>query len=470
MDKNLNNYKYIGITRKLGYQVKSIINFLNRGHERSIKAKKNVLASFVFRGFNIALAFLLVPMALSYLGPTRYGIWLTISSITGYLMFFDIGLGSGLRTKFAEAVALEDKKRAKIYVSTTYAIISLIIISFFILFLFINPLLSWTKILNANSNFAHELSILAIIVFGFFSFRFIFQLISTILLSDQRPALRELILLITQFFIVISIFIVLKFTSGSLITFGLVYSATPVIVLILASIYFFKKDYKEYLPSIKYIDFKYYKDLINLGLKFFILKINVIVLLTTDNIIITQLYNPSYVTTYQIAHKYFFLIIMGFSIITSPFWSAVTEAYNKNEFNWIKNSIRKLLYVWIGFMGINFLMLFISGYFYKIWVGDTVSIPFKLSLGMSLFVLVGTLNSPFASFNNGVGKIKIKAYFALFTSLINIPLSIIFAKFLGLGIMGIILATTVCSSIILIINFIQYVKIINNRAEGIWNK
>lgn len=54
--------------------------------------------------------------------------------------------------------------------------------------------------------------------------------------------------------------------------------------------------------------------------------------------------------------------------------------------------------------------------------------------------------------------------------IINIPLSIFFGKYLGWGPSGVVLAT--CCSLIyaIILRPLQYFKIINNTAKGIWNK
>jgi len=100
-------------------------NSINKGHQRSVKAKKNILASFIIRGCNIAISLVLVPLTIHYVNPTQYGIWLTLSSIIGWFGFFDIGFGNGLRNKFAEAIAKGEHELARIYLSTTYAILSI---------------------------------------------------------------------------------------------------------------------------------------------------------------------------------------------------------------------------------------------------------------------------------------------------------------------------------------------------------
>jgi len=119
-----------------------IKHFLSTGHERSLKAKKNILASFGLKGISIVISFLLVPLTLNYIDVTRYGIWLTLSSIISWFGFFDIGLGSGLRNKFAEAIAKDQKELARTYVSTTYAVLLIIVGIVFLLFLIINPFLN----------------------------------------------------------------------------------------------------------------------------------------------------------------------------------------------------------------------------------------------------------------------------------------------------------------------------------------
>ncbi len=172
----------------LPYKIK---NVLLTGHSRSIRAKKNIFASFGLKGISILISFLLVPLVLNYIDITKYGIWLTLSSIIGWFGFFDIGLGNGLRNKFAEAIAKDQKELARIYVSTTYAILFIIIGIVYFLFLIINPLLNWTKILNTPVEMGNELSKLIIIVFTFFCIKFILKLIGIVIVADQKPAINN---------------------------------------------------------------------------------------------------------------------------------------------------------------------------------------------------------------------------------------------------------------------------------------
>lgn len=444
--------------------------FLTKGHERSLKAKRNILASFLIRGASLAISFVLVPLALNYVNPTKYGIWMTLSSIIAWFGFFDLGLGQGMRNKLAEALARNDKTLAKTYVSTTYAILIIIISLVFLLFIIISHFLNWAAIFNAPPEMGYELGKVVIFVFSFFCLRFILQLITTVVTADQRPALSSFYNLVWHLLSFIIIYFLTKTTSGSLLYLGIAYSGTPIIVLIFASIFLYSKSYEEFAPSFKYINFKYAKGLFSLGLFFFLNRITCLVLFSTDNIIITQILGPVKVTPYAIAHKYFYVVLMFYEILTLPFWSAFTEAYVKKEYNWIRNVVNRVLKLWKFTSIVVIVMLLLSNYVYKIWIGDKVIIPFSLSLLMAISVIIVTWLNIFSRFLNGVSKIRLATYIAIGQTILNIPLSIFLARNLNMGIQGVILATVICTLPPVFTHSIQYKKIINNKATGIWDK
>jgi O-antigen/teichoic acid export membrane protein len=443
-------------------------SYLDKGHSRSINILKNIFASFFIRGCSIAISLFLVPLTIRYVNPTQYGIWLTLSSIIGWFGFFDIGFGNGLRNKFTEALAKGERELARVYVSTTYAILSIIIGVVLLLFCLINPLLNWVKILNAPSHMGRELSILALIVFVFFCLQFILQLVTTIITANQQPAKASFFNLLGSVFSLIVIFTLTKTTSGNLLYLGLALGCTPVVVLTASSLWFYTHEYRQYAPSLKHINFAYARNLMGLGIKFFVIQIAFVILYETSNIIITQLFGPAQVTPYNIAYKYFSVVPMVFSIVLTPFWSAFTEAYVKKDEQWIHNTIRKLMKFWLLFLAGALLMLALSNKVYQLWVGSMVQVPFLLSACIFLYVMINAWCMIFSMFLNGVGKLKLQLYSSLFGSLVNIPLAIFLAK--QIGIAGVVLSTCILGLISAVWSPIQYRKIMNNTASGIWNK
>lgn len=445
-----------------------IINFFTSGHERSIKAKKNIFAAFLIKGGSIIISLFLVPLTIHYVTPSQYGIWITLSSIVGWLGFFDIGFGNGLRNKFAESVAKGEHKMARIYVSTTYAILSIIIAFVLMLFFFINPLLNWTKILNTPATMADELSTLALIVFAFFCLQFVLQLITTVLTANQQPAKASLFNFFGSLFSALIIFILTKTTSGNLIYLGFVYGITPILVLIFSSIWFYSNKYKKYAPSIRYVKFYHARDLMTLGIKFFFLQIAGIVLYQTSNIIIAQLFGAAEVTPYNIAYKYFSIISMVMGIVMTPYWSAYTEAWIKRDIEWIKNSLKRLKMLWLLLSIVTIIMLSISNLVFRLWVGKEIVVPFSISMTLAIYAILNNWTTIFSLFLNGTGKIKMQLYASMVGMVLNIPLAIFLGK--KFGISGVILSGIILCIINMIIEPIQTNKLLNNKARGIWNK
>ena len=445
-----------------------IASFINRGHARTVKAKKNILASLLIKGCSIAINLWLVPLTIHYVNTGRYGVWLTLSSVIAWLSFFDIGFGNGLRNKFAEAMASGQKELSRVYVSTTYAILAIIIALVFCLFLCINPFLHWPKILNATPDFAGEFTLLALVVVGSFCLQFILQLVNTLLISDQKPAQAGLLGLLGNTISLAIIFTLTVTTRGNLLYLGLALGFSPVLVLFLASLWLFNSTYKYFKPSWKFVRFSYAKDLMNLGVKFFIIQISAIVIFQTDSIIIAQLFGPKEVTPYNIAYKFQGLPIMVYSIIITPFWSAFTEAWAKKDTAWIKATIQKLQRIWLIFTGLTILQLVCAPFIYRIWLGDAVYIPYPLSASMALYSILLNWNSIYVQFLNGVGKIKFQLYIGILGMILIIPLTIYFGKVIGIT--GIILATCVMSVLNTTWTYLQYKKLIENKATGIWNQ
>jgi O-antigen/teichoic acid export membrane protein len=203
--------------------VQLLNEFLAKGHERSVRAKKNIISSLFIKGFSIAISLVFLPITLNYVDSSVYGVWLTLSSIVGWFVFFDIGLTQGLRNKFAEAVARGDSELAQIYVSTTYAILAIIFLFLWVVFIITNSYLNWSSILNVDEGMRPEVTRLAIIVFTYFCLSFVLRIITTILIADQQPAKSSFIDLAGQALSLLFIIILVKTTEGSLIRLGLAY-------------------------------------------------------------------------------------------------------------------------------------------------------------------------------------------------------------------------------------------------------
>ena len=435
--------------------------------KRTKKAAKNILASILFKGGSILTSLILVPLTLSYLNSYEYGVWLTLSSILSWIYILDIGLGNGLRNKLTEVLALKNLRLAKIYVSTTFFALTVLIFFIYMLFLLINQWIDWNIILNVDPNKVPNLNSIVVIVFAFFCASFILKTIGNIYMAYQQPAINDLLLLLGNIISLVLIYICTLFIPGSLEKVAILFSAAPVIVFLFAVPITFLK-YKEIRPSFVFVQPKYLKELMSLGGQFFIIQISCLIIFMTSNVIISQLFGPEQVTPYNIAFKYFSVINIGFTIVLSPLWSAVTEAYTLKDMDWIRNIVKKTILIWALFVVLTVVMLLFSAPVYRLWVGDNISISIGLSIVCGMYVTISNWNNIFAYMLNGLGKIRLQLYCSIVAGILFFPL----AYYLGhkMGTAGVMVAMCCCLFIVSVYAPIQFWKIISNRATGIWIK
>ena len=80
---------------------------MNR-NPRSVVVKKNIITSFFLKCISILVSLQVVPLTITYINPTKYGIWLTLSSIIAWLSYFDLGFAHNFLILFKDILKYRD--------------------------------------------------------------------------------------------------------------------------------------------------------------------------------------------------------------------------------------------------------------------------------------------------------------------------------------------------------------------------
>lgn len=446
-----------------------ILKFVNKGNKRSVRAKKNIILMFVLRGISILCGFLIVPLTINYVSSYEYGIWLTISSLVAWLSFFDIGIGNGLRNRFTEAVEGNDPVAAKTYVSTAYAIITLIVGCVWLIAMVASNFLNWSKILNAYPALNKELLYTVLIVITNFSILFVLGLNKTLLNALQKPAFASAFDTLSQVFLCAVLLIITHISKGNLVNLALAMGGTSIGVLVIANIWTFKTILKDYRPSVRFVKFRYAKDIMSLGINFFFLQILAIAFYQTNNLIISHYIGPEEVTIYNIAFKYMQVLPMAFTIILTPFWSAFTEAKVNEDYPWMITARKRLIQVLIGFGVLGLVMVAVSPFVYSVWIKDVVIVPFAVTVMVYVYQMVNMWGTLWTQLLAGLGKIRLQLICSSVCCLLYVPICCYFCNIFGLiGLLAVsIVLPLICNSWF---GVIQTSRILNKTATGIWNK
>nr|WP_219899073.1 MATE family efflux transporter [Pontibacter ummariensis] len=381
-----------------------------------------------------------------------------------------MGLSNGLRNKFAEALAKKDMKLAQVYTSTTYAAVSAVGVVIILIGFILYSLFDLGQALNFTDIAAQETEDLILVVLIFFTIRLIAGLIFALLAADQKVSMIGLVDLLTNVVSLVCIFLLKQFTYDSLFLVGFLFSFVIAFVPLVASFWFFSSTYSKFVPNLKYVNFKHAKDLLKLGGNFFFLQGAVIILFFSNNIIISAILGPEQVTIFNIPYKYIGIITMLSVIILNPFWTAATEAFQKDNFNWLRKTSRNLVIIWFLLSLITLTMVIVSPIVYHFWIGNEVHIPFTITTLVGVYVALLAWINTFGYLLNGIGKIKIQLYAYLFAAIGLFPLAYLLAQKLNFGLEGILVANILCILPAGILVPLQFWLILNKRATGLFTK
>lgn len=432
---------------------------------RNIVQNKNIVFGITFKGISVFLNFLIVPILILFLGKIEYGVWITIFSIVNWIFTFDLGIGQGLRNKLTEALSVNDLEKASQIISTSYVFISLFSLLILILGIFFIYFANFQELLNYKAKSNSFLQNFVFLSLFFTIINFVISLYKKLFLAVHKSFVIELVNVFFQTFYLVVTLIWLHYNlEKSLISLVFIFGVINFVVSLIATFVFFKIQEKV-LFSFKKVSLKEGRLLLGLGGKFFIINCSLLVILSTDNIIISNLLGPTFVTDYFTVQKIFQFLIILFTIVLSSSWGLYSEAIIKKDYNWIRQNLKKMNFFLIGILILGVIFFYFIEEILNIWIGkDLIEIPKGLAFCNMIYTFIFCFTNIYMFFINASNKINIQMYLYVFAAIINIPLSIFFVKLLG-STTGVILSTLLCFLPLLVTMPIQSHMIIKNLEK-----
>lgn len=448
-------------------KVTNIIQRISGKDPRSALLLKNVLASLAVKGWSVVVQLLLVPLTLACLGVYENGVWLTISSVLLWIDNLDVGLGNGLRNKLAVCLAENNIEKARQMVSSTIAMLTCIIVPVTIVLLIAECVGDVYAFLNVSPQRIGNLVTILLASTIMVCATFILKFLGNFYMGLQLPAINNAIVTGGNTLALIGTGLVYLSGRHSLLLVAMAYTAGPLLSYLICLPITFLGRYRHLCPSFRLINVSAMKELFNIGSKFFVLQIAGIVLFFSTNILISRFFSPSMVTPYQIANRYFMVSMLLFTIICVPYWSATTDAYAKHDFAWIRQANRTLNKIMLGIALLIGLMTIGSPLVYHIWIGIKASVPFSMTVLVGLYELILILSTRYSFVLNGIGVLRLQLYVTIAMALCYMPLAIwVVGQYNNIN--ALLLLMCFINMPGLVVNILQYYKIIGGKAKGIW--
>lgn len=388
---------------------------------------------------SILISLLYVPLVLHCLGEAKYGIWAIILNIVSWIGYFDIGIGNGLRNKLTEACAENKLHVARTYVTTAFIGTFFVAVIFGCLVISVWEYFDLTKYFHLYVEDENVKSIIYVSVL-FVCLNFILSLSKTEAYAIQEPGIISVVGVVGQLIQLSVLYVLTIISSCNLMLIAIIYGITSIAESLI--IYFYiSKDRCYLVPEFSFFNKQYLRPLLTLGISFFVMQVCSLVLNTTDNLLISNLFGVSEVTPYNIVYKVFYMVVMVHGIIIMPMWSAYTDAATRKDITWIKRVMKKINYITFGFAVMVLIGIFLFKSIAKVWLGMELDFGTVLIPTVAVYMIAQMFANNYASFLCGVGEVKAPTIISVIGIFINIPLSIYFATTCHLHLAGIILGS-----------------------------
>ncbi|MGO9433864.1 MAG: lipopolysaccharide biosynthesis protein [Terracidiphilus sp.] len=414
---------------------------------RYVRIVHGVFSGLVGRGVAFIVSFISVPLTVRYLGAERYGAWVTISTAMAWIALADFGLSSSLTNAVSEGYASDNHDLAGDYVAAAFWSLAAVAVVLSALFFSLWRTIPWDRVFNVQSAQARvEVNPAVAIAFTIFVLNFPFSIIGKIYGAYQQVALANGWAAAGN---VLSLAALVAVTQlkGGLASLVVAVSGSVLLINITSAIWLFGWSKPWLLPRLGRLTWSAVHKLTSLGGMFFVIQIAALVLFQTDNLIIAHYLGAAAVTPYSVTWRLFTYTII-FQILAGPsYWPAYAEAFARGDKAWVRRSFPTNFKITVAStLALALPLVFFGQWIIRKWAGSVAVPSSSLLLGMGVWsVIYGAMNSQ-SCLLASAGRIKVQAIYSSVAAAVNLILSIILVKRLGLTgvIMGTIGAFLIC--------------------------
>lgn len=427
--------------------------------------RRGLGAAVVGRGVSIVAGLLLVPVLLHHLGPERFGIWSTITSLTLLLTFADLGLSNGLVNAIADADATSDRGRMQIDVSSVVAILSVVAGTIIAAFVLLSAVGDTSALIGSTRGVSPDEVRTAVAAFVVvFVVSIPLNVVFRIHMGLQESATTYSWLAAGVAIGFVATFVAVRLGGG----LGVVVATTvlgPMLAALLCAFRLFYFTRRWLTPRPSYVRWTAAKLLLGAGGLWFVIQAAVAVSYQSDALVINHVIGPSAVSEYTVAMRLFGLMPTLLSLALQPLWPAVRNALAQRDVDWVRRAFLRMTVIGTVFVMVPTMALFVAGpWLINLWTSGAIAPSRQLLLALSLWAATICLVTPVAYLLAGASALRFQAATHAVMAVLNLGLSISLAH--RVGVAGVVYATVIANVVCIIVPSLIYIRRANLVANA----
>lgn len=402
-------------------------------------------------------ALLIVPFALDYLGPERYGVWLTISSFVGLLAFSDLGLGNGLLTAISKSQGRNDEPATKSYVASGFLMLSGAAVALAAAFMIVWSTVDWARVFNLTSEpDALEAGAAVVALVAVFIVAIPLRITEKVQWALQEGYTAGVWQFIGAAIGILGILATI-WLGGDLRYFALALVGGPLIAAGANWVVTFGGRHRWIRPRWSCVSARSIRELLRLGAMFFGLQIAVAVAFASDNLVVAQLLGPEHVPQLAVPLQMFAVLSVTVSLMLTPLWPAYGESIGRGDYAWVRKTLRRSMRgsLAVTVLG-SALLLSVGPWLIGVWAGPEIKPEASLLWALAFLTVLTAFGNSIAMFLNGAGKVRIQLIAATLMATTALVMKIVLAP--SYGVAGVVWATVASYSVFIVVPLSAYAR------------
>ncbi|MDQ1000340.1 O-antigen/teichoic acid export membrane protein [Neobacillus niacini] len=402
---------------------------------------KNTARNITFGTLNqvvtLLLNFINRTIFIKILGPEYLGINGLFSDILMMLSLADLGFGTAMIYSFYKPLAENDNKKVAALIKFYRKVYSIIASCVFVIGLTLVPFLRY--IVNLESPIAYlEVYYLLFLSNTVISYLFVYK--ASIISADQKNYLISKYQMKVNFYRTVFQSLILLLTRNYLLYLFIQVIATFINNIIISRLA--DKLYPYLINSRQKLDRNEKKHIFENMKSIFIYKISGVLLTGTDNILISMMIGTIWVGIYS----NYILVLTAINSLINIIYSSVTASIGNVI---VTEKPKKLFEIFKSMQTVSLVIsCFVTVCLYmlindliNIWLGPDYILDDLILISIIFNFYLGSVIHPIWSYREATGLFVQTKYIMLFAAILNIFLSVLMGKYLGLA--GIIFASSI---------------------------
>ena len=404
------------------------------------------MSSLLQKAAALAISAVALPLTVRYLGPQRYGIWVTISSMVVMLQVMDLGIANSLTNLISRSYANDDPHSARRSYATALWSCAFIAAVLAIIAAILWPHIAWGSFFKVTDPYlASQVSLCLAIAVGFFLLSLPLNLVHRVLAGYQQTQVSNYFGMLSNILGLLAILAVIHL-HGSLTMLMLMYSGALMCGTVVLNIWvsFVSRTYLR--PGIASFDRAQVRDLLGHGVGFFLLAIAGMVVVNSDNLVIAHYLGAADVVPYSVTWKLAGYAAVLQTAIFPSLWPAYTEAYERGDYTWVRNTFWRAARFAMGLVIVACIALCLIGQpLIRFWAGPAAVPTEALLIAICFWTIFSTAMDLEACFLAAINRVRLQGALSIVAAALNLWLSILLVKRIGAigAVLGTILSYTV---------------------------